>query len=360
MKIGFVFHKDSHLKAVEMTALRVMRQYVDAQFCFFGLLVDNNLKPDIKVTYQIVCDNNFFIMKNYDYLICCLGGRLLNQLISHYSDSSTKVVSLFPGVVSHYQLDAFITRFRADQVWLNCAADMKFYAHLCHIFNVRNNSILYGAPWIDTNQSDDHVFDNLIIFFEQTQVILNANMASKVLMQLINIIKSKPDCHFIYKTRDNIYNEYLVDIRKQIQALPNVTITNKLNKQDIARAGEYLSISSSAIIEGLVHHKRCFLLSKDYLDGDSREIFSDSGLFLDQSQQSLSQKWLNERVSLPNKHIDLLSIYKQKLPDLSKKNIEVIFYFFNLCLICPKLFKLFFNIKKIKLIKRSLEYVSNA
>lgn len=359
MKIGFVFQKDSHLKAVEMTALRVMKQYADADICFFGLMTDGSIKPNLAIPYRMITYKSLSTMTDCDYLICCLGGYSLNQLIKCYEHETTKVIALFPGIVSHYQLDAFITRFNADQVWLNCPADRDFYARLCHVFNVQDNGILYGIPWVDSSLAKDHPSNNSVIFFEQTQLIVDSCMADKVATQLVNIIQSKPDRPFIYKTRNNMHNEYLLNIRDQVQSFPNVKIVHELSRQDVIEANEYLSISSSAIIEGLLQGKQCYLLSNEYLDDDNREIFGGSGIFLDDHSPTINRNWLAERVCMPSDYVDLQDVKKQHLRSFYKRNIlTIVWQLMSICLYYPKLSRIAFDRTNLKAVQKSLEYLS--
>lgn len=342
-----------------MTALRVMKQYADADFCFFGLVTDGRIKPNIGQPYQVVTRDTLSVMVDCDYLICCLGGYLLNQLIKHYERSAIKVIALFPGVVSHYQLDAFITRFNADQVWLNCPADKVFYAQLCRAFGVRDNGVLYGASWADESLPSCQMADGSVIFFEQTQLITDSVMMNRVAAQLVGIIQSKPNRRFIYKTRNNIHSEHLSYIRKQVKIFPNVTIVHELSQKDITKASEYISISSSAIIEGLLQGKQCYLLSNKYLDDDNYEIFGNSGIALDNISPIINQDWLAERVYMPIKHVNLQDINKkQRLLSFSKRDIgAIVWRLMGVCLHYPKLCRIALDRVRLKAVWKSLEYL---
>ena len=241
---------------------------------------------------------------------------------------------------------------------MNCPADKVFYTQLCCAFGVRDNGVLYGASWADESLPSRQMVDGSVIFFEQTQLIIDGVTADKVVTQLIGIIQSKPSRRFIYKTRNNIHNEHLLYIRKQVQALPNVVIAHELSQQDIAKASEYLSISSSAIIEGLLQGKQCYLLSDEYLDDDNREIFGGSGIFLDNLSSAVSQNWLAERVHMPSEYVELQDIEKQCSIRFPKRGIRVIVWrLMGMCLYYPKLCRIALDRVRLKAVWKSLEYL---
>lgn len=299
MKIGFVFQRDSHLKAVHATALRLIIQYRQADIRFFGIEADADVNILSSFDGVKLSLDEADQLGDRDYLICCLGGYLLNKLIQKFQSTNVKIISIFPGIVSHYQIDAFITRFNADQVWLNCPADYEFYARLCKAFGVKNNGILYGASWFIHGKCQKDSLENKTIFFEQTQLNLNDSLIEKMLTQLNVLIQEHPNRLFIYKTRNNMQSQSLEIIRQNLTSLPNVKLVDELSDNDICQADSYLSVSSSAIVEGLLLGKNCYLLSRSYLDQDTAEIFARSGMFLDELN-FLSLDWLEHRIYPPN------------------------------------------------------------
>lgn len=359
MKLGFVFQRDSHLKAVQATALRMSAQFPDAQIRFYG--IDSNPKLRQDANALDISINSLEQLSDCDYLICCLGGYLLNKVIKQYQNSETKVIALFPGVVSHFQLDAFISRFNADQVWLNCPTDEKFYKALCKVFDVKNNGILYGACWvnaIDLCSKTDLSKSDTSIFFEQTQIVTNGEVANRLQEQLLRIFQSNPQKQYLYKTRNNLHNEYLSSIRQRVQNLPNVTIINHLSEEDLVLADEFLSISSSALIEGLLWGKSCCLLGREYLDDDNAEVYSRSNLFLDSCTKGADKRWLKQRVSQPRKTICIAAVKKQISKKYTRKNmIRIKFWIIQLCIKNPKLIRLLWNKQRLLAIQRSLEYL---
>lgn len=361
MKIGFIFQKDSHLKAVQATALRLSRQY-GIMTPFYALNTNLENEHLITIGAKKLTFDNIDELQMYDYLICCLGGCLLNQVIGYFANSNIKIIALFPGIVSHYQLDAFISRFNADQVWLNCHADYELYAKLCQVFGVKNNGILYGAAWFfdDRYCNTYQKFNSPItIFFEQTQVILNATMAQKIERQLLGIIQNNPKKTFIYKMRQNIYNEYLVQIRQNVAKFDNVMMIDNLTNENICCADIYLSISSSAIMEGLLLNKQAFLLSQSYLDRDAQEIFANSGLFLDKSSQKVNIDWVAQRISAPMQQMDLMSVTKTSLVYFSERYLaKILLWLLYIMCYYPKMWRLIVQKNKLKTIQKSLEYLS--
>lgn len=338
--------------------MRVCQQYPKAQGQFFA--VDAQFgDDDLPIDVLCVGIGELDVLGDCDFLFCCLGGYLLNKVIKYYQQTQTKIISLFPGVVSHYQLDAFISRFNADQVWLNCRADYELYTKLCQVFGVKNNGILYGASWfIDIPSQQSHT-NSSTIFFEQTQIITNSNTAQKIEMQLVKIIKNKPNKLFIYKFRQNIHNDFLVKMRQTLARFRNVQLLNTLDNEQIYQADTYLTVSSSAVIEGLLLGKRCYLLNINLLDLDSREIFINSGLFIDTGNDKPNQNWLNKRVYKPLSNISLSGIHKNHHINFTQRNYLIIAQkILRLSLVCPKILKISTNKQKIKSIQKSLEYLS--
>lgn len=357
MKLGFVFQKDSHFKAAYATAMRINQQYPQAQGQFFALNAQFG-DGDLPIDVLRVGIGELDVLSDCDFLFCCLGGYLLNKVIKYYQQTQTRIISLFPGVVSHYQLDAFISRFNADQVWLNCPADFELYTHLCRVFGVKNNGILYGASWFIDIPSHQPQINSNIIFFEQTQVINNLKTAKKVEQQLGNIIQKNPSKPFIYKMRHNVYNEYLAEIRQYVGKFQNVAVVDDLTIDNISYADTYISISSSAIIEGVLLGKQCWLLSQSYLNDDAIEIFKDSCIFLDLPNQTLNLNWINDRVQPPRSLFNMSDVVKQQPICFQKRSLmHIIGWLSCIAWQYPKIWQLCFQKTKLKSIQKSLEYL---
>lgn len=352
-----MFQKDSHFKAAYATAMRVGQQYPQAQGQFFALNAQFG-DGDLPIDVLRVDIDGLEALSDCDFLFCCLGGYLLNKVIKYYQQTQTKIISLFPGIVSHYQLDAFISRFNADQVWLNCPADFELYTHLCRVFGVKNNGILYGASWFIDIPSRQPQINSSIIFFEQTQVINNLKTAKEVQQQLGDVIQKNPNKPFIYKMRHNVYNEYLAEIRQYVGKFQNVTVVDDLTIDDISHADTYISISSSAIIEGVLLGKQCWLLSQSYLNDDAIEIFKDSYIFLDLPSQTLNLNWVNSRIYSPKKSFDVNGVIKQQSIHFKKRSlIHIIGWLAFVAWQHPKIWRLCFQKRKLKSIQKSLEYL---
>ncbi|MEK6265245.1 MAG: hypothetical protein N2B06_10845 [Clostridium sp.] len=309
------------------------------------------------------------ILSEYDYVIACLGGYLLNCTIAMLKDTDTKVISIFPGIVSHYQLDAFISRLNADQVWLNSKADSELYSKLCRLLKCSNNSILYGMSWLDLEQATDRnaftIKSNKAIIFEQTEILSDSNSRKRFLKILEKIIVLNPEINFKYKVRNNSLDHYFLQLRKSLDQFKNVDVVCELDHYDIAQASYYLSLSSSALIEGIAYGKSSYIMDEGLLDCDSREFYSNSNIELTSLElknvcMSMNQYWYNQRVSLPIINVNFLSIHK--------KNIYVVFksrsyslirlMLLKLTFFYPKTAYLFVNKPKIVAIQKSLEYLS--
>lgn len=367
MRIAFLFKKDSHFKAVKSTALRVCAQYscestfigVDSQFVF-----DDEIYPVIYIDKE-----RLNVLSEYDYVIACLGGYLLNRVISILRDTSTKVISIFPGIVSHYQLDAFISRLNADQVWLNSRSDSLLYSKICKLLNSPNNSILYGMSWLDSNKTINksafQVDENQAIIFEQTEILSSNSIRKRFLSTLEKILILNPKIKFKYKIRNNATDDYFLQLREYVAQFKNVEVIEELAHNDTAQAKYYLSISSSALIEGVIYGKSSYMIDKGLLDIDSKEFYNNSnieliGFDLKSNSMCISEAWFKKRVLLPINNVDLLSIHKNRVFTVFKNRSYNLIRLFliKLTFFYPKTANLFFKKNKITAIQKSLEYLS--
>lgn len=367
MKIAFLFKRDSHLKAVKSTALRIGAQY-KCEATFIG--IDSEVLCSHESCSAIyIGKEDLSILSGYDYVIACLGGYLLNRTIAILKDTDTKVISIFPGIVSHYQLDAFISRLNADQVWLNSKADSDLYSKLCRLLKRPNNSILYGMSWLDldkaTNKSDSTIKSNKAIIFEQTEILSDSNSRKRFIKVLEKIIVLNPEVNFKYKIRDNSLDHYFLKLRKSLEQFRNVDVVCKLDHNDIAQASYYLSISSSALIEGIVYGKDSYIMDGYLLDSDSREFYSNSNIELKSLElknvcMSMNQYWYNQRVSLPISNVNLLSVQKKNTSLVFKNRSysSIRLMLLKLIFCYPKTASLFANKSKVVAIQKSLEYLS--
>ncbi|WP_350655695.1 DUF6716 putative glycosyltransferase [Psychrobacter sp. S1-30-MNA-CIBAN-0213] len=370
MKIAFLFKRDSHFKAVKSTALRVCVQY-NCEPVFIG--IDSDYSPSNE-SYSITYIDKYDLscLSEYDYVIACLGGYLLNQVVSALKDTDTKVISIFPGIVSHYQLDAFISRLNADQVWLNSKADLDLYSRICKLMNVKNNGLLYGMSWIDSKlvskgNLNSYSGPKKAIFFEQTAVTPDLNSKRNLKSALIETFERNRDVFFKYKIRKNTSDTYFTDLRLSVSKFENVDVIDSLTDKDIKEATYFFSVSSSAIVEGLILNKICYILDSKFLDLDSKEFFNCSGLKLtgnitDKKSNNVNKKWLFYRVKKPLHEVDLLNIKKVAFPlYLKKRNVyKIRFFVTKLSLKKPILLKILFRKSRLITIQKALEYLGYA
>lgn len=368
MKIAFLFKRDSHFKAVKSTALRVCAQY-NCEPVFIG--IDSDFSPGNEAYSVVHIDKkDLTSLYEYDYVIACLGGYLLNQVVFALRDTDTKIISIFPGIVSHYQLDAFISRLNADQVWLNSRADYELYSKICKVLRVKNNGLLYGMSWIDSSlvsNSDKVVIAyNKAIFFEQTEILSNSDKRHEFLKKITDIINSNPEILFIYKIRDNVGDKLFCELRKKVSCLPNVTVVKRLSEQDILESCYYLSISSSALVEGILLNKHSYMIDWTLLDSNAKEFFRHSGIILNSDKllditYSVNNKWLSKRVVAPLELIDLKKINQVgvKTVFLSRQRSynHIRFNLLKLSLRYCGLFSLVLNKGAISSIQKALEYL---
>lgn len=365
MKIAFLFKKDSHFKAVKSTALRLCAQY-NCEPIFIG--VDSEYFP-IKERHSVIYIGiqDLTSLFEYDYVIACLGGYLLNHVVSALRHTNTKVISIFPGIVSHYQFDAFISRLNADQVWLNSRADYDLYNKICRLLKCSNNSILYGMSWIDLSlilksKSSKEKGSGNIVFFEQTGLFLNAEEKLYFKRKLSSIFSKNIKLNFKYKIRDNTNNVYFKELRQSFSKHINVDIVEELTDIDTLDAEFYLSISSSAIVEGLLYRKYCFLIAEELIDKDSLEFFRNSKLFLNEDtliyEDTVDETWLDYRVQSPKKYMNLYAI-KKKLPHrFIKRNWIACYLLLALSLSKLKFINFIFDKEKKKSIVKSIDYLN--
>ncbi|AWY19184.1 DUF6716 putative glycosyltransferase [Moraxella bovis] len=351
LKIGFVFQKDSHFKAVYYTALRMQDNKSDFQF----FSIDSQYMPkDACYPINNIASDNFGVLVDYDYVICCLGGYLLNIVVGMLRDTDTKVISLFPGIVSHYQLDAFLSRLSADEVWLNSKADFELYDKICKILGVRNNGRLHGMPWLKKEHYDD-IGKNNIIFFEQTQILGTDIKKSLFIERIHKFISFHNDKKIFYKIRDNATDAFFLEFRMLIAKYDNVCVIDSI---DCINADTYVSLSSSALINAIVNDKKAYLLDKNLLDMDSVEFYEHSGLFLDDNlklDKLINRQWLTDRVCYPL-DIVITNIRKNQYWKPSIAKYTIYWLVLRLCLIDLKYRKLL-NKKRLKAIKKSFEYI---
>lgn len=369
MKIAYVFQKDSHFKAVHATALRLSQQY-HSEPIFIGIQTTYVPKTSLnkEIPRQYLDKNKLSSLAEYDFVVACLGGYLLNYVIRALASTETKVISIFPGIVSHYQLDAFISRLNSDQVWINSAADLKLYKTLCKIFKHPNNAILYGMSWVDLkkqlclNSPSAHLH---AIFFEQTEIFATSYSKQRLSKSLRHIIAANPNVLFKYKIRDNTVEPFFTQLREQLSQFENVEIVEHLREFEIAEATYYLSVSSSALIEGLIYGKQCFIIDAKLLDTDSKEFYKTSGLELKDftlkvEKDYKSNKWFRERVSAPSQAVNIFSIQKKSsllvVKTRSINNIRVLLC--SLIFRRPSLSYIIFQKPRLKAIQKSLEYIS--
>lgn len=319
MKIAFLFKRDSHFKAVKSTALRVCAQY-NCEATFIG--IDAEILPTGEL-YPIfhISKEDLTSLYEYDYVIACLGGYLLNQVASVLRSTDTKIISIFPGIVSHYQLDAFISRLNVDEVWLNSKADFELYRRICKVLGCFNNGILYGMSWIQKDDSDVMVLDeekdgsSVAVFFEQTEIFPEIKNKHKLKNTLIHVIRCNSQVLFRYKVRNNTSDKFFIDLRKDLSSFKNVEVISSLSKEDQKSINYYLSVSSSALVEGLLNDKRAYIIDKELMDSDSQEFYKNSGLELScftlkSTESNMDISWFDYRVQKPLTYIDLKMINK--------------------------------------------------
>lgn len=369
MKIAYVFQRDSHFKAVHATASRLSQQYHSEPF-FIG--IQSTYVPKISLNKESPCQyldkSELSSLAEFDFVVACLGGYLLNHVVRALASTKTKVISIFPGIVSHYQLDAFISRLNSDQVWVNSAADLKLYKTLCKIFKHPNNAILYGMSWIHLenqlylNSPSAHSY---AIFFEQTEIFATDYSKQRLFKTLKHIIAANPNILFKYKIRDNTVEPFFTQLREQLSQFENVKIVDHLNEFEIAEATYYLSVSSSALIEGLIYNKQSFIIDGNLLDADSKEFYKTSGLELKDftlkvEENYKSNNWFSERVKAPSQTVDIFSIQKNRSLLVVKtrniNNIRVLLC--SLVFRRPSLSSIIFQKPRLKAIQKSLEYIS--
>lgn len=366
VKIAFLFKKDSHFKAVHATALRLCAQY-DCQSIFIG--IDTDYCPTNHKEIVYLQRDNLDCLVDYDYVVACLGGYLLNLVIRRLANTQTKVVSIFPGIVSHYQLDAFISRLNADQVWLNSRADYELYSKICKVLGVENNSLLYGMSWLDLKLCSQLIDNNSVketaIIFEQTEILSNTNEKLEWEELLNNLILSNPNVKFSYKVRDNSSDFYFKELRTILNNFDNVKVIFSLEPDDILNAKYFLSISSSALVEGIAYNKVSLIIGKKFQDLDSKEFYYSSNLdltndVLSQNNINLNSHWVRKRILHPRKKVDIVRLEKKKQLDTQFRGLIYIrLLLLRLSMYKPKILLLIFDKAKLKRLQKSLEYIGS-
>ena len=365
MKIAFLFKRDSHFKAVKSTALRLCAQY-KCEPVFIGIESEYLPKNEI-YTITHIDKEDLASLYEYDYIVACLGGYLLNKVISTLRDTDTKVISIFPGIVSHYQLDAFISRLNSDQVWLNSESDLDLYRVICKVFRQPFNGILYGMSWLENNIQISYNLcqkDKTAIFFEQTEILSSYLKRVDFENCFKKVVSNNPDVLFKYKIRDNSDDCYFSNLRMELSRINNVVIVNKLSDTDVFDASYYLSISSSALIEGLVYGKDTFIIDYSLLNLESKEFFKKSKIILKDfdlnHSKSFNVKWYNKRISVPLDEVDLTS-FSKNLEFVKLYNTSRFTVITKLILLSLLKFHFLFPIfskARLAAVQKSLEYIN--
>lgn len=365
MKIAFLFKTDSHFKAVKSTALRLCEQY-KCKSVFIGIDTDYCHSSHKKIAY--LQRDNLDSLVDYDYVVACLGGYLLNFVIRRLAKTQTKVVSIFPGIVSHYQLDAFISRLNADQVWLNSRADYELYSKICKVLRVKNNGLLYGMSWLDlklcSQLIDIDSEKESAIIFEQTEILSNSNDKLAWEELLKKLIISNPRVKFSYKVRDNSSDIYFKELRSSLNNYDNVKVISILEPDDILNSKYFLSISSSALVEGIVYNRVSLIVGKNFQDLDSREFYHLSSLELTnnalaENTNIINRNWKSKRILLPKFETDLLaSTKKESYVAFKKRNYTYLkIFIIRLAIYRLKVARLILDTKRLQAIQKSIEYL---
>ena len=298
--------------------------------------------------FKINSESDFFefIKKNSlenKIIFFCCGGKLLNLCIDllKKEDISCLKFSVFPGIVLRSQVDAFLTRVRADYVLMNSAADCDYYKKLCALMGLPFNGIEYGPSWIPRN-TDVHLSNNrkTAVFWEQFHVPASLNGKKKLLKYLICIANNNPDYSIYIKTRplENYKGQRLIELMNYVDEIPgNLKMLDVADERVSNDAAITIAISSSAIMNGIYRKQVIFLLKNFSSKKYSGNFFAKSGLLRDarsinfaESPPVVNRRWLEENYLNPDEKIkNLLSAFsgeikKVKKIEISRKKIFLI------------------------------------
>jgi hypothetical protein len=294
---------------------------------------------------------------NCDLMILSLGGKDINKVlqIKNLLNKRVLTASIFAGIITEYQIEAFITRLNCDFVFLSSLKEKKIYSKVSKAFGYVDNSKITGVNWIENNfdKKDKNIQsiikkDDDIVFIEQIYIPTSLNDRIYLLRKLINISKNLNKKLFI-----KLRNEYINDIF----SLKNIAIKNNLDKNIVFLEEEisiilkkydnFISISSSVAIEIIIKNKKIFLLDDFGYKNTFLGHFAESGLIKNSKNISsfekfyINEKWLKNnisQISFEDMNSIFLSIFS--FGKFKNKNSKKISFLTFLLLICyfPNIF----------------------
>jgi len=258
-------------------------------------------------------------LEGFTHIFLSLGGWSLNHVLKEINklDNRPYTISLFPGIVVKEQIEAFFTRTRCDLVLLNSKKDERYYKWICKHLNTQYNGFLFGAPWyfpysIESNQISR---EKKYIYTDQIEAPKSESARIELLNTLSIAAKKYPDIKFAIKYREDykLHPLSINNLFKKISPPPNLVLTSTPLPNLLQRSTGLISISSSAILEAILHGGLDVIVLEDYFSNNRyTHFYEGSGLIKSLEdlgktvKPSIDDKWKELNCTDPSTNVESL------------------------------------------------------
>ena len=241
---------------------------------------------------------NFRALCEFDCIVASCGGRLLNRIIAGCyeicDDERPLIVSVFPGIVSSMQIDALLTRLRADLVCMNSQKDLRAMKRLCQRAGLSDNTVLSGPPWtMDYSPSVPTAnYDaerDIAIFAEQDLVPIPTEI-SNLECAIETICRQHPEVDIFLKSHPRASADRSSRLFSERTLPPNLFyMSDRVPLTEVSRQRfrGVITISSSLAHSAFVNGYPVYILQIDSAAETWAHIFAESGLQVTADEISL-------------------------------------------------------------------------
>jgi len=328
---------DSHYKVLENIEDVFLKKGWQTQYIYLNK--DN--KKDLVTNHKILNVKEIQSFFQDNIIITAIGGRYLNYIKS--SNPYATIVSLYPGIIVHQNIEDLITKSTSDILLLNSKKDMSIYNKIASSLGIKNNAIVYGVGWYKIVENTEKNNKKDFLFIEQSDIPYTDDERKK-LVEKLYLITINNDCHCYIKLRitsnintsPNKQSTSLDKIVKELNYDDKIKFVNKDLNLLIGTFQNIVGISTSALLEAIIAKKNVFVLN-DF--GDNKyfvDFFEDSGLVIGSSDVIfnkslvLNKNWYNLNITNPTNSLEMIydSIENYKKENDSKIMKDSLKYFF--------------------------------
>lgn len=311
------------------------------------------------------------IVFNSDLLFLGMGGKNLNKFIKKARDtnSRSKIVGYFPGILHLNIFESLITRLLCDVVLLNSKHDFDIYKSISEKLLGYNNGILFGAPWVSPKKYVYNRCEIDLLFVEQSIVPDRLYLRKKMLIKLCKLAFKNKEKKIVIAIRAKNGEEsshkvlYPLD-QFNISDMPtNLSFSYSDINELISISDRVATISSSAAYISITQGKFTYFISdlgvrRRY----GNDFFKKSGMFcrinrvFNKNPRVTKWKELNVQGMDVNFLNDILRVKKSSfnsIPCVNIFSLTNIFYWIKLCIRenqeILSLFKLYKTVSNINL-----------